>query len=345
MRREEETMKLLTITVPCYNSQEYMRKCVDSLLPGGEDVEILIVDDGSTDDTGKIADEYAMRYPDIVRAIHQENGGHGQAVNTGLADARGLYFKVVDSDDWVNLEAYQAVLSTLEELTRGPQTLDMLISNFVYEKQGASRKKVMQYRKCFPKNEIFNWSQVKHMHTGKYILMHSVIYRTGLLKSCGLWLPKHTFYVDNLFVFEPLPYVSTLYYLDVNFYRYFIGREDQSVHESVMISRIDQQIRVNKQMIDILVNASVKSRQLRQYMIRYLTIITAVSSVMLIRSGKKENLEKKAELWEYLRNADKILYRTVRHGILGGAVNLPGKGGRSMSTTIYKICQKFYGFN
>ena len=96
MRREEETMKLLTITVPCYNSQEYMRKCVDSLLPGGEDVEILIVDDGSTDDTGKIADEYAMRYPDIVRAIHQENGGHGQAVNTGLADARGLYFKVVD---------------------------------------------------------------------------------------------------------------------------------------------------------------------------------------------------------------------------------------------------------
>ncbi len=338
-------MTLLSITVPCYNSEAYMRKCVDSLLAGGADVEILIVDDGSTDDTGAIADEYAEKYPDIVRAIHQENGGHGQAVNTGLAHAKGLYFKVVDSDDWVNQEAYQAVLSTLEELIRGPQTLDMLISNFVYEKQGASRKKVMQYRKCFPKNEIFGWNQVKHMHTGKYILMHSVIYRTELLKSCGLRLPSHTFYVDNLFVFEPLPYVTTLYYLDVNFYRYFIGREDQSVHESVMISRIDQQIRVNKRMVDVLVNASVKSRQLKKYMMRYLTIITAVSSVMLIRSGKKEYLEKKAELWTYLKEADKSLYKAVRHGIVGGAVNLPGRGGRSMSTTIYKICQKFYGFN
>ncbi len=338
-------MKILSIAVPCYNSQEYMRKCVDSLLAGGEDVEILIVDDGSTDETGAIADDYARRYPGIVRAIHQENGGHGQAVNAGLADARGLYFKVVDSDDWVNQEAYRVVMDTLEELTRGPQTVDMLISNFVYEKQGAARKKVMQYRKCFPKDQVFGWDQVKHMHAGKYILMHSVIYRTELLKSCGLRLPEHTFYVDNLFVFEPLPFVSTLYYLDVNFYRYFIGREDQSVHESVMISRIDQQIRVNKKMVDILVGASVRSRQLRQYMIRYLTIITAVSSVMLIRSGKKENLDKKEELWKYLKDADKGLYRAVRRGIVGRAVNLPGRGGRSMSTTLYKICQKFYGFN
>lgn len=338
-------MKLLSITVPCYNSQDYMEKCVDSLLAGGDDVEILIVDDGSADDTGRIADAYAARFPHIVLAIHQENGGHGEAVNVGLANASGLYFKVVDSDDWVNPEAYQVVMDTLEELTRGPQTLDMLITNFVYEKQGAARKKVMQYRKCFPKDQVFGWDQVRHMHTGKYILMHSAIYRTELLKSCGLRLPKHTFYVDNLFVFEPLPCVTTLYYLDVNFYRYFIGREDQSVHESVMISRIDQQIRVNKQMIDILSQAQVKSRQLRQYMIRYLTIITAVSSVMLIRSGKEENMDKKAQLWKYLKDTDKGLYRAVRRGILGRAVNLPGKGGRSMSTTLYKICQKFYGFN
>ncbi|MCI8730478.1 MAG: glycosyltransferase [Lachnospiraceae bacterium] len=338
-------MKILSITVPCYNSQEYMKKCVDSLLAGGEDVEILIVDDGSTDNTGAIADAYAREYPNIVRTIHQENGGHGKAVNTGLANAQGLYFKVVDSDDWLNPEAYQMVLNTLEELIRGPQTLDMLISNFVYDKKGAAHKKVMQYRKCFPQNEIFGWNQVRHMRTGKYILMHSVIYRTELLKACGLQLPEHTFYVDNLFVFEPLPYVSTLYYLDVNFYRYFIGREDQSVHESVMIQRIDQQIRVNKRMIDVMANTPVKSRQLRKYMERYLTIITAVSSVMLIRSKKEENLEKKAELWKYLKDTDKSLYKNVRHGIVGGAVNLPGKGGRSMSTTLYKICQKFYGFN
>ena len=76
------------------------------------------------------------------------------------------------------------------------------------------------------------------------------MYRTELLKMCGLQLPKHTFYVDNLFVFEPLPYVKNIYYLDVNFYRYFIGRDDQSVTEANMIKRIDQQLRVTKLMIE-----------------------------------------------------------------------------------------------
>ena len=96
-------MKLLSIAIPCYNSEKYMRKCIDSLLIGGEDVEILIIDDGSTKDrTAEIADEYEAQFPTIVRAIHKENGGHGSAVNTGIANATGLYFKVVDSDDWAD---------------------------------------------------------------------------------------------------------------------------------------------------------------------------------------------------------------------------------------------------
>ena len=128
-------MKLLTIAVPCYNSEAYMRKCIESLLVGGEDVEILIVDDGSTKDrTPEIADEYAEKYPTIVRAIHQENKGHGGAVNTGIANATGLYYKVVDSDDWVDAEAYKKILRTLDSIIRGPQTVDVLFSNYVYEK-------------------------------------------------------------------------------------------------------------------------------------------------------------------------------------------------------------------
>ena len=144
-------MKLLTIAIPCYNSEKYMRKCVDSLLVGGEDVEILIVDDGSTKDaTAEIADEYAARYPSIVKAIHKENGGHGSAVNAGIANASGLYFKVVDSDDWVKEEAYMQILDTLRSLVGGSTTLDMLISNFVYEKEGEKRKKIMHYRHMMP---------------------------------------------------------------------------------------------------------------------------------------------------------------------------------------------------
>ena len=139
-------MKLLTITVPCYNSQDYMRRCIDSLLPGGEDVEIILVDDGSTDDTGRIADEYARAYPSTVRVIHQPNGGHGEGLNTGILHATGLYFKVVDSDDWVDRDSYLEILKTLRSLCGAGCILDMMISNFVYEKDGAKQKKYIRYK-------------------------------------------------------------------------------------------------------------------------------------------------------------------------------------------------------
>lgn len=342
-------MKLLSVAIPCYNSEAYMRKCVDSLLLGGDDVEIIIVDDGSTkDDTARIADEYAERHPGIVKALHQENGGHGAAVNKGLENAEGLYFKVVDSDDWVKEEAYLQVLDSLRRLAGGSKVLDMMVCNFVYEKEGEKRKKVMHYRHILPKETMFTWQDCHHFKKGHYILMHSVIFRTQMLKECGLKLPEHTFYVDNLYVFEPLPYVKNMYYLDVNFYRYYIGRADQSVNEQIMISRVDQQIKVNKLMIDYLVEKKqelLKNKRQYQYMRNYLEIITTVSSILLIRSGTEESLEKKKELWKYLKSKDRKLYIWMRNGIMGNAMNLPGRGGRKISVEGYKICQKIFKFN
>lgn len=281
-------MKLLSIAIPCYNSAAYMRKCVDSLLPGGEDVEIIIVNDGSKDDTPVIAEEYRERFPSIVKVVNKENGGHGSAVNAGIEQASGLYFKVVDSDDWVSQSAYIQILNKLKELLRGGNSIDMFISNFVYEKEGEKRKKAIKYHHALPQDEIFTWKDVRHFRVGQYILMHSVIYRTKLLRDCGLKLPEHTFYVDNIFVFKPLPNVKTMFYMDVNFYRYFIGREDQSVNEQVMIGRIDQQIKVNKLMVDYYVEEKQRilaNGKVRKYMVNYLDIITTVSSVLLIRSG------------------------------------------------------------
>lgn len=341
-------MKLLSIVIPCYNSQDYMAKCIESLLPGGEDVEILIVDDGSKDATAQIADDYAAKYPSIVRAIHQENGGHGAAVNTGIENARGLYFKVVDSDDWVKLEAYLEILDRLREVVGGEKVLDMFISNFVYEKEGERRRKVMHYRHILPEGRIFSWEEAGHFHPGKYILMHSVIYRTKLLRECGIHLPEHTFYVDNLYVFEPLPYVRNLYYLDVNFYRYFIGRADQSVNEQVMIGRIDQQLKVNRMMVDYFIEkkaAIAANKKMGKYMLSYLDIITTISSILLIRSGTQEALEKKKDLLTYIRQKDRSLYRKLRYGLLGNCMNLPGRTGRWISVEGYKISQKFFGFN
>lgn len=323
-----------------------MRHCIDSLLPGGDEVEILIVDDGSTKDrTAEIADEYERDYPGICRAIHQENGGHGEAVNAGLRNASGIYFKVVDSDDWVDEAAYMEILDTLRSFVYGEKTLDMLVSNFVYEKQGANRKKVMNYRRALPEKELIGWEDVKVFLLGQYILMHSVIYRTELLHQCGLELPKHTFYVDNIFVYQPLPHVKTIYYLNVNFYRYFIGREDQSVNESIMIGRIDQQIRVTKLMIGYYDVTKIRQRKLRHYMVRYLEIMMVISSILAIKSGTEENMEKKKELWQHLRKQNLKLYLRLRWGFLGQGVNLPGKGGLKFPIAIYKMTRKFFGFN
>lgn len=338
-------MKLLSIAIPCYNSEDYMEHCIKSLLPGQDDVEILIVNDGSKDMTREIADSYEKKYPGIVRAIHQENGGHGAAVNAGIKNATGLYFKVVDSDDWVDKEAYLKILAKLKELVGGNATLDMLISNFVYEKEGAKHKKVMRYTSVLPQDKIFGWNDARRFYKGKYILMHSVIYRTKLLRDCGLELPRHTFYVDNIFVYKPLPSVKTMYYMDVDFYRYFIGRDDQSVNENVMIGRIDQQIKVNKIMVDAFDLWKIPNRKLRRYMFNYLEIITVISTVMLIRSGTKENLEKKRELWRYIKQQDIRLFHHMRSGILGNTMNLPGKSGRKISVVAYKISQKVVGFN
>ncbi len=338
--------KILTIVVPCYNSEGYMEHCIETLLKGGEEVEILIVDDGSKDKTAEIADSLSEAYPSIIRVIHQENKGHGGAVNTGIENASGEFIKIVDSDDWVNESSYRKIMELLNSVVEDEQPLDMLISNFVYEKVGVKHKKVMSYHKALPRNMFFTWSDVRNFNVGQYILMHSVIYRTQVLRDCGLKLPEHTFYVDNLYVYYPLPYVKTMYYLDTNFYRYFIGREDQSVNEKVMISRLDQQIYVNKIMIDSYDVDKIEDKRLREYMYQYLEIMTVISSVLLIKSDTPENLQKKKELWAYIKKHNKKMYRELRYKkFLGLGINLHGKLGRKTICLVYKICQKIFGFN
>lgn len=338
-------MKLLTAAIPCYNSAAYMSRAIESLLVGGEEMEIIIVNDGSVDDTQQVAEEYQAKYPSIIRVIKQENGGHGEAVNTGLANASGLYFKVVDSDDWVNEKALLQVMKTLKQLIADGNSPDLFLANYVYEKVDAKKKKVINYNWALPKDRIFTWDEIMHFKQSQNILMHSTIYRTNLLKSCGIRLPKHTFYVDNIFVYQPLPYVKILYYMDVNLYRYFIGRADQSVNEQIMIRRIDQQLKITKIMIESHNLMHIKSKKLQSYMIKYLSMMMAVSSVFLIKEGSEESLAKKQDLWDYLKSYDKWLYKRIRHQILGRSMNLPGKFGRKLVEVGYNISRKIYGFN
>ncbi len=338
--------KLITIAVPCYNSAAYMEKCIQSLLVGGEDVEILIVDDGSQkDDTPAIADRLAKEHPTIIRAIHQENKGHGGAVNTGIANATGKYFKVGDSDDWFDALAFTKIIKELKAVEK-KGGVDMLVANYIYDKVGVKNKAVMKYDNALPQHKIFTWKDAKRLKVGQYILMHSVVYRTGLLRESGLHLPEHTFYVDNIFVYYPLPYVKKICYVNVDLYHYFIGREDQSVNETVMISRIDQQLRVNRIMIDSYELSKFKDKKLANYMYQYLGIIMTVSSILLVRMGTKESLAEKKKLWEDLKKHDKKMYNKLRYRtFLGIGMNLPGSVGRKIMLWGYDFAQKHFGFN
>lgn len=338
-------MKILTVVVPCFNSADYMRHCVDSILSGGNAVEIVIVNDGSTDNTGAIADEYAARFPHIVRAVHTVNGGHGSAVNTGIDNATGLYLKVVDSDDWVDDVALSRVIDTLASLVADGSQPDLLVSNFVYDKVGKRFKRVVRYANALPRGRVFGWDEFGRFRPSQYMLMHSLTYRTQLLRDSALRLPSHTFYVDNLFASIPLSHVRTMYYLDVQLYHYFIGRPDQSVNESVMVGRIDQQLRVTNLMQESLPSVSDVHPHLHNYLVHYFQVVSAVTSLMLIRSGTREDIARKTGFWESLREEHPRVHRRMRRSVLGHIINLPGPAGRRTTVTAYRVARWVVGFN
>src|SRR5690625_3593099 len=340
---------IMTFVVPCYNSEEYMGRCVDSLLAlAGTGIEIVIVNDGSSDRTAEIADEYVDKYPEIVRAVHKENGGHGSGINAGLAAATGTYFKVVDSDDWVDLDAGRRVLDYLNGLENQGQQIDLLITNFVYEKQGKRIKRSVDYTRALPEDSIFEWSDVRKFWTWQYLLMHSMTYRTELLRSIDLHVPENSFYVDNYFAFIPLPWVRKMSYLNVDLYRYFIGREDQSVNEQSMNGRIDQQININLLMIKHLStmrNSGALPASLRRYMTRYALLVTAVTSVLLAREGSRPALDKKCAVWDKIKRVDPELHRELRRSLVGYVTSARGWWSRVAMDAGYHASRLLVGFN
>ena len=337
----------VSIIVPIYNKEKYLEKCLDSILGQTyRDLEIILVDDGSVkDETPAICDEYAAKYPTIVKAIHQENGGHGEGVNQGIRNATGLYYKVVDSDDWLDTDALKKVLERLTTLVARGTAPDLMICNYVYEHVEDNTSHTVRYTNVFPQNRLFNWTHVGHFRPDQNILMHSVMYRTEVLRKCGMVLPKHTFYVDNIFVYEPLVYVRTMRYFNVDAYHYFIGREDQSVNEKVMMGRMDQQLRVTRQMIDNVDPQAVRNRHLRHYLRNYLSMMMCICSVFLRMRGGETDEQDLKEIWAYLKEQNPSLYRRVRSNALNLATNLPTEAGEKIGLKGYQIAQKIFKFN
>lgn len=340
-------MKILSVSIPCYNSASYMETCIKSLLPGGDDIEILIVDDGSTkDNTFEIAQSYEKQYPGIVRAIHQENAGHGGAVNTGIKEATGVFFKNIDSDDWADTDVLLKIIGILKDLESKGTKIDLFLANYVFDREDSDKKTVMRFKGAFPKGRPFSWDEVGHMGQSQFIMMHTIIYRREVLLASRTELPKHAYYVDNIYAFRPLPYTKTIYYLDEALYHYRIGRADQSVNVQVQLKNIDQQIMVDKLITDYYVNRPQGlSPRLEKYLIAFVKLMYCATSAILLVGNTSEHLAKKEDLWNYLKQADPVAYKKVRRSFIGGWMNIPTALGRKISVLGYKISQRIFAFN
>ena len=184
-----EGHKVLSFGIPSYNAAKDMDHCITSILEGSKfasDIEIIIVDDGSEDETGAKADEWEARYPGIVRVVHQENGGHGMAVRAGLREAQGTYYKVVDSDDWLDAAALSTMLTILRGFEERNLRVDLFISNYVYEKVHEGTHTTISYRMALPRKKVFSWEEIGRFRPDQNLLMHSLCYRTDVLRGHDL---------------------------------------------------------------------------------------------------------------------------------------------------------------
>lgn len=338
-------MKLLTVTIPCYNAEAYMERCLKSIVPAGEELDVIIVDDGSKDATGEIADRWAAEYPGIVRVIHQENGGHGEGLNQGILNAQGLYFKSVDADDRLDTEALKILLERLRRHTEKDDQVDLIVNDYVYDREEKPACFSVSYRNIFSPDRVNTWDTCRPFPQWKQFMIHALAYRTGMLREMGLVLPKHTFYEDNLYIYRPLPYVKKILYLDKPLYGYFIGRSDQSVNDNVIIKRLDQVSRIAKDMITSYTWAELAGlpRHLRNYMLSNISGQLYTTSALQFMSGK-EGLRMNRELKQAIKTYDRALYRKLGHTFAGGVTMLPGILGRGLTIGSYRFGRKMIRF-
>ena len=339
-------MKYITFTIPSYNSQDYMKHVIDNLVAVGDDIEVIIVNDGSKDDTGKIADEYEKKYPTIVKAIQKENGGHGSGVMAGLRNASGLFYKVVDSDDWVETQDVITMVDLIKKHLAEGADIDLYITNYVYEHASDNSQYSMNYRKYLPIDTVFTWNDIKRIGLETVFLMHSLMYRTEKLRESGMNLPNHTFYVDDIYAYVPLPFMKNLYYRDLDFYHYFIGRADQSINYGTMCKRYEQQVRVFKIMFESNSLEKLKTfpKHLYQYMWQFLMIIGAVTFMTIVGTKEDKEIRKKffKDFQKELKGIDKKLFNKLRYRTpLIIAFLIPGYNLKSFaSRKIYGMYQK-----
>lgn len=240
--------KLLTFSVAAYNIANYLEQLLGSfdLTDLSNDVEILIVNDGSTDETSKIAHMYQERYPDIIRVIDKDNGGHGSTINTGIEYAEGKYFRAIDGDDWVDKDSLFKLIDLLKIMD-----VDLVITDFTW-----CYTDKCKYDKWsgYEPGIIFDFENI--CGDLPYIRYHNVIYKTSILKDCHLHLDENCFYVDTEFICYPMINIKSAVYYDLPLYCYRMGNSGQSVSNESRVKHLSDSLKVSESLIDFYLNES-----------------------------------------------------------------------------------------
>ena len=236
--------KLLTIIVPTYNIEKYITKCIESFKEVNKDYynefEVIVVNDGSTDNSEKVISDLMLDSNLDLRVISKENGGHGSTINIGIEEAKGKYFKVIDGDDWINVDDFEKMINNLQNID-----VDMAITNFTEQHVYNNTKVSINFN-----DELVRDKVVMDLPKRR-IPMHALTYRTSILKDNSIKISEKTFYVDMEYTLLPLKYVKNYIYYNLDVYQYFLGRADQSMNINVMKEKYDHHNRVTRRILDL----------------------------------------------------------------------------------------------
>lgn len=230
--------KILTIIVPTYNMERYLTECLSSLMVDTatlSKLEILVINDGSTDSSSNIAHQFESKYPESFKVIDKENGNYGSCVNVGLQYATGKYVKILDADDWCNSDNLKAFISFLE-----CSNADMIISDYASYDSQCNQVQYFGYQ--FKGGLLSDYLN----HDITLLQMHAVTYRTDKLRKIGYHQTEHLSYTDQEWLFLPMTTVNTIDRFDKLVYMYRVGREDQTMNPIVFEKNFWQEIEVAK---------------------------------------------------------------------------------------------------